>query len=83
MPVTTPTQPPLRYAKAVASAGTLVAAPLMGYMCIVDSGVGIDSPYRWCTGMASSVICSKKSTFQYHCNPLGISTFEWPGYPAW
>jgi hypothetical protein len=21
--------------------------------------------------MASSVICSKKSTFQYHCSPLG------------
>ena len=37
----------------------------------VDSGVGIVSPYRRCTAMASSVICSKKSTFQYQCSPLG------------
>ena len=50
MPATTATQPPLRYAKAVASSGTLAAAPLIGYMCIVDSGVGIVSPYRRCIG---------------------------------
>ena len=38
------TQPPLRYAKVVAIPGHLAAAPLIGYMCIVDSGAGITSP---------------------------------------
>jgi hypothetical protein len=57
----------------VAPSGTRAAAPLIGYMCMVDSGVGIVSPYRRCIGMASSVIRSKKSTFQYHCNPGGRS----------
>jgi hypothetical protein len=40
---------------------------------MVDSDVGIVSPYRRCTVMASSVIWSKKSTFQYHCNRVGVS----------
>ena len=31
------------------------------------------SPYRRCTAMASSVISSKMSAFQYHCRPAGKS----------
>ena len=46
IPAMTPAQPPLRKANAVASSGTRAAAPLIGYMCIVESGVGMDSAYR-------------------------------------
>ena len=46
------------------SPATLLTAPSIGYMCIVDMPVGSCSPYFLCTSMAASLISAKKSARQ-------------------